>query len=268
MTTPNVPSEAEIARDMISPSAQKRAAKMLRGFRPFESEPYSQYDADLAMYGTPDQKLVMQAVKDSPYMEDVMYAGMAETGFDGSYEGLKEIVNRELDAHYSGAATMPNFYTDRRADEDVTHLDYAYDALQIMKTVYPENVVENNLFEQKLDAFIKMGDEASASKDPVLQRGLPIRPELLPDFSTEMKIGEPFIQPRDEKQFDLINKSIDRKVKKLRSMLDEEMDSYSAEKPEKDRQEAISNITTIDSKIKSLETERANLLKMYNMEPE
>lgn len=268
MPMPNVPSEAEIARDMISPSAQKRAANMPRRFRPFESEPYSQYDADLAMYGTPDQKRVMQAVKDSPYMEDVMHASVAERGFDGSYEGLKNIVSRELDAHYSGAATMPNFYTDRRGDEMLSHLDYAYDALQIMKTVYPEQVAENSLFEQKLDDYIRMGDAVTARKDPVLQRGMPIRPDLIDPFSTKEEAGEAYIQPRDEKQFELINKAIDRKVNKLRSMLDEEMGGYSAEKPETERQEAISNITAIDGKIKSLETERAKLLKMYNMEPE
>tara|TARA_R100001086_G_C11812479_1_gene251919 strand:+ start:184 stop:993 length:810 start_codon:yes stop_codon:yes gene_type:complete len=269
MAFPNVPSEAEIAQEMISPAAKKRSSMMPRGFRPFEAEAYSQYDDDLAMYGTPDQKRVMQAIKDSPYSEAVMDSAFAEASFDGSYEGLRDIFNKELDAHYSGAATMPNFYTDRRADEDVTHLDYAYDALEIMKTVYPERVTDNSFLAKKLDAFIKLSDEASANKDPILQRGMPIRLDQVPppDAEKSMRLGSGEL-PRDEKQFQLLNKALDRRTSSLKSMLDNEFDRYNSTKPLEENMQIVDNITTIESKIKDLEKERAALLKQYNMTPE
>jgi len=267
MAFPNVPSEAEIAQEMISPAAKKRSSMMPAGFRPFEAEAYSQYDDDLAMYGTPDQKRVMQAIKDSPYSEAVMDSAFAEASFDGSYDGLRNIFNKELDAHYSGAATMPNFYTDRGGE--LTHLDYAYDALEIMKTIYPERAADNNLLDQKLAAFSKLGDEASASKSQVLQRGMPIRPDQIPPPATGKRrvLGAGELS-RDEKQFQLLNKAIDRRTNTLKTMLDEEFDRYSSTKPREENMRIVDNITTIEIKIKDLEKERANLLKQYNMTSE
>jgi hypothetical protein len=263
MPFPNVPSEAEIAREMISPAAQKRAARMPGGFRPFEQEAFSQYDPDLAMYGNPEQKMIMRAIEESPYADAVMEAGIAEASFDGSYDGLRDVFNKTLDAHYAGAATMPNFYTDRRADEETTHLDYAYDIVEIMKSLYPERAAENRMLDQKLDAFIKMGDAASAQKDPVLQRGLPIRPELITPVSAKPVMGEPYVKSREATQAELMRKAADDRISRLQGMLDEEYDVLGTKDSMEDRKAVVSNIVTIENNLKALRTQREELQRMY-----
>lgn len=254
----NAPSEAEIAREMVtSPTVQERMRYMPSGFRPFEAAPYTQYDPALAEYGTAEERQVMQAITDSPYTEDLMYLGAAEAGFDGSYEGLRDIFSKGLQAHYSGAATMPNFYTDRPMTEGQTHLDYASDVLEIMRSVYPEREAENNLLSRQLKDFAELGTMVSTRKDPVLQRGMPIQPELIPTYSTDPSSS--FAYTREGAYEKLEQKAMDNRIAKLQDLYEANRARFGKAETKEEIEDITKDIVIIADKIEALERTKAEM---------
>jgi len=247
MAFPDGPSEADIARDMISPSAQKRMAIMPPTYRPFEEAPFSQYDYQTSISGTPDERRVMEAVGYSPYSDRLMELAIAEDMFDGSYEGLADIFKGHINAHYSGAATMPNFYTDQEDYQGSTHTDYANDILVTMNTLYPDRARDTKNMERMLMDFEAMGKRVAEEKDPLMKRGVPLRPEMY------MPLDE-----ANQRQTDLNikNKVMAEQLNRLQEMKTAEFDSLNRAESVEQKDAVIQNISLINSKMKEIESFR------------